>query len=184
MKSILSEIRGALVSTIMLTTICCGFYPAAVWGVAHLAFKSKANGSLVRDAAGTIRGSTLIGQSFTSPKYFHPRPSAAGNGYDASSSGGSNLGPTSQKLRDRIKDRVDAYRAENNLAATVPVPADAAGPFQWSPRPARRGPASRHRRGRIRPGPSRSTARPAARRCHCHAICWLKTNYLRKSRAK
>ena len=74
---------------------------------------------------GTVRGSKLLGQGFTDPKYFHPRPSAAGTGYDAASSSGSNLGPTSQKLRDAIKDRIDAYRKENGLAENMPVPADA-----------------------------------------------------------
>jgi len=67
----------------------------------------------------------LLGQAFSDPKYFHPRPSAAGNGYDATSSGGSNLGPTSQKLKDAIQDRIAAYRAENSLSGTEPVPADA-----------------------------------------------------------
>ena len=72
-----------------------------------------------------MRGSKLLAQGFTGAKYFHPRPSAAGNGYDAANSGGSNLGPTSQKLNDAIKDRVAAYRAENGLGASEPVPADA-----------------------------------------------------------
>jgi K+-transporting ATPase ATPase C chain len=67
----------------------------------------------------------LLGQGFADAKYFHPRPSAAGNGYDATSSGGSNLGPTSRKLNDAIKERVAAYRAENSLSETEPVPADA-----------------------------------------------------------
>jgi K+-transporting ATPase ATPase C chain len=77
------------------------------------------------DKDGTVRGSKLLGQSFTDAKYFHPRPSAAGNGYDAASSGGSNLGPTSQKLNDAIKDRIAAYRAENGLKETDAIPADA-----------------------------------------------------------
>ena len=77
------------------------------------------------DADGTVRGSRLLGQPFTADKYFHPRPSAAGNGYDATSSSGSNLGPTSQKLRDSIAQNVAAYRAENGLATNAPVPADA-----------------------------------------------------------
>jgi K+-transporting ATPase ATPase C chain len=88
-------------------------------------FHDKANGSLIVDQDGTVRGSKLLGQGFTADKYFHPRPSAAGNGYDAANSGGSNLGPTSQKLNDVIKDRVDAYRKDNGLNADEPVPADA-----------------------------------------------------------
>ena len=77
------------------------------------------------DQDGTVRGSKLLAQGFTADKYFHPRPSAAGNGYDATNSSGSNLGPTSQKLNDAIKDRVDAYRKENGLNADESVPADA-----------------------------------------------------------
>src|SRR4029077_8204941 len=77
------------------------------------------------DQDGAVRGSKLLGQGFTADKYFHPRPSAAGTGYDATSSGGSNLGPTSQKLNDAIKDRVDGYRKENGLNADESVPADA-----------------------------------------------------------
>jgi K+-transporting ATPase ATPase C chain len=77
------------------------------------------------DKDGTIRGSKLLGQGFTAEKYFHPRPSAAGNGYDAANSSGSNLGPTSQKLYGAIKERIEAYRRENRLKETDPVPADA-----------------------------------------------------------
>ena len=73
----------------------------------------------------TILGSRLLGQQFTADKYFHSRPSAAGNGYDATSSGGSNLGPTSQKLRDSIAQNLADYRAQNGLATNAPVPADA-----------------------------------------------------------
>jgi K+-transporting ATPase ATPase C chain len=80
---------------------------------------------LIVDAVGTVRGSALLAQGFTAEKYFHPRPSAAGNVYDATSSGGSNLGPTSQKLSDAIKDRIQAYRKENGLPENEPVPADA-----------------------------------------------------------
>lgn len=125
MKALFSEIRGALVSTLLFALICCGLYPLVVYGVAQVFFTDKANGSLITDADGTIRGSKLIGQGFTGEKYFHPRPSAAGNGYDAANSSGSNLGPTSQKLNDTIKDRIAAYRQENGLKAEDSVPADA-----------------------------------------------------------
>jgi potassium-transporting ATPase KdpC subunit len=125
MKAFLSEIRTAVMSTLMLALVCCGIYPLIVFGVGQLAFRDKANGSLILDRDGTVRGSRLLGQGFTAEKYFHPRPSAAGNGYDAANSSGSNLGPTSQKLNDAIKDRIDVYRKENGLKATDAVPADA-----------------------------------------------------------
>lgn len=126
MKTLLTEIRRALVSTLILSVVCCGLYPLVVTGISQLAFKDKANGSLITDKDGTVCGSTLLGQNFSGNRYFHPRPSAAGaNGYDASASSGSNLGPTSQKLADQIKERVASYRAENNLAADQAVPADA-----------------------------------------------------------
>ena len=112
-------------STLVLAVVCCGIYPLIVFGIAQAAFHDKANGSLIVEKDGTVRGSRLLGQGFASDKYFHPRPSAAGNGYDAVNSGGSNLGPTSQKLNDAIKDRVEAYRSENGLKATEAVPADA-----------------------------------------------------------
>ena len=125
MKDFFSEMRGAVVSTLVLAVVCCGLYPLVVWGIAQLAFPRQANGSLIVDANSVVRGSKLLGQGFTAEKYFHPRPSAAGNGYDAANSSGSNLGPTSQKLNDAIKDRVAAYRKENGLKDTDPVPADA-----------------------------------------------------------
>jgi potassium-transporting ATPase KdpC subunit len=125
MKEFLGGLRGAIVSTLVLAAVCCGLYPLVVFGIAQGAFRDRANGSLLVDAGGVVRGSRLIGQPFEGTNYFHPRPSAAGNGYDAANSGGSNLGPTSQKLRDAIKDRVAAYRAENGLAEADAVPADA-----------------------------------------------------------
>jgi K+-transporting ATPase ATPase C chain len=125
MKDFFSHIRGAVISTLVLAAVCCGLYPLIVFGISQALFRDKANGSLITDADGRVRGSKLLAQGFTDPKYFHPRPSAAGNGYDASNSGGSNLGPTSQKLNDAIRDRVTAYRAENGLSQNEPVPADA-----------------------------------------------------------
>ena len=125
MKALFSEIRGAVMSTLILAIVCCGAYPLVVFGISQLAFHDKANGSLIVAKDGTIRGSKLLGQGFTGEKYFHPRPSAAGNGYDAANSSGSNLGPTSQKLNDQIKDRIEAYREENGLKETDSVPADA-----------------------------------------------------------
>jgi K+-transporting ATPase, C subunit len=125
MKEFFSNIRGAVVSTLVLAVVCCGLYPLIVFGISQGLFHDKANGSLIVDQNGAVHGSKLLAQGFADPKYFHPRPSAAGNGYDAASSGGSNLGPTSQKLNDAIKDRIAAYRAENGLKETDPVPADA-----------------------------------------------------------
>jgi potassium-transporting ATPase KdpC subunit len=125
MKAFFSEIRGAVMSTLVLAVVCSGVYPLIVFGVGQLAFHDKANGSLITASDGTVRGSKLLAQGFTDPKYFHPRPSSAGNGYDAANSSGSNLGPTSQKLKDAIKDRVDAYRKENGLGENDSVPADA-----------------------------------------------------------
>jgi K+-transporting ATPase ATPase C chain len=125
MKAFFSEIRGAVMATLVLAVVCCGLYPLIVFGVSQALFHDKANGSLIVGKDGAVRGSKLIGQNFASEKYFHPRPSAAGNGYDAANSGGSNLGPTSRKLNDTIKDRIEAYRKENGLNADEPVPADA-----------------------------------------------------------
>ncbi len=125
MNSLISQIRISLVATIILAVILCGVYPALIWGVAQALFPNKANGSLVI-RNGKIIGSELIAQNFTDAKYFHPRPSSAGDvGYDATSSGGSNLGPTSKKLIDLVRQRVDTYRSENNLPQTILVPADA-----------------------------------------------------------
>jgi K+-transporting ATPase ATPase C chain len=125
MKELFAEIRGAVFATLVLAIVCCGLYPLVVFGISQALFHDKANGSLILDSDGTVRGSKLLAQGFTADKYFHPRPSAAGTGYDAASSGGSNLGPTSQKLNDAIKDRVDAYRKENGSNADESVPADA-----------------------------------------------------------
>ena len=125
MKTILAEVKISVLLTLVFAVLLCGAYPLVVWAGAQALFPAKANGSLVTDAAGTVRGSALLAQSFTSDQYFQPRPSAAGTGYDATGSSGTNLGPTSQKLADSIKAAVAAYRTTNGLAAVRPVPADA-----------------------------------------------------------
>jgi K+-transporting ATPase ATPase C chain len=125
MKQFFAEIRGAVMSTLILAVVCCGLYPLVVFGIGQALFHDKANGTLIVDTGGAVRGSRLLGQQFTADKYFHSRPSAAGNGYDSTSSGGSNLGPTSQKLRDSIAQNIADYRAQNGLSTNDPVPADA-----------------------------------------------------------
>ena len=125
MKSLLAEFKTSLLLTFALVVLLCGAYPLAVWAGAQVLFPAKANGSLLVDANGTVRGSALLAQNFSSDKYFQPRPSAAGTGFDATSSGGTNLGPTSQKLADNIKAAVSAYRTANALRDSDAVPADA-----------------------------------------------------------
>jgi potassium-transporting ATPase KdpC subunit len=125
MKMFLSEIRSAVLVTLIFAIVCCGLYPLVVFGIGQVLFHDKANGSLILDRKGIVQGSRLLGQQFTGEKYFHSRPSAAGNGYDATSSGGSNLGPTSQKLHDSIAQNTTDYRSQNGLATNAPVPADA-----------------------------------------------------------
>ncbi len=125
MKNMLSELRVAVVATLFLAVVLCGVYPLVVWALSQGLFPHEANGSLIQ-RGGTVVGSELIAQNFGSPKYFHPRPSAAGEaGYDAGNSSGTNLGPLSKKLTDAVKERVEAYRAENGLAPDARVPADA-----------------------------------------------------------
>lgn len=125
MKALFQDIRQAIVSTVIFAVLLCAAYPLLIWGIGQLAFKDKANGSLITDKDGAVRGSSLLAQNFSGAPYFHPRPSAAGAGYDAASSSGSNLGPTSQKLYDQVKERIAAYRAVNGLGASDTVPADA-----------------------------------------------------------
>jgi K+-transporting ATPase ATPase C chain len=107
----LSEIRPAIVSTILFTLLLGVGYPLAVTGISKLAFPWQAEGSMIRDKSGQVIGSALIAQGFAKPEYLHPRPSAAGNGYDASNSSGSNYGPLSPDLAKRVKGDADALRA-------------------------------------------------------------------------
>src|ERR1700722_7220516 len=123
----LKQLRPAIMLTLAFVVLGGIVFPGIVWAIGQTAFKDKANGSMVKDAKGNIVGSELIGQGFAKPEYFHPRPSAAGNGYDPTNSGGTNLGPTSDKLIngihkktadgkddpsnfDGVKDLVAAYR--------------------------------------------------------------------------
>ena len=126
MKDFLKETLTSILATLVLAVLLCGIFPLIIFGAGQLLFSGQANGSLIESKDRRIIGSEMLGQNFAGAKYFHPRPSAAGaNGYDAASSRGSNLGPTSQKLMDAVKQRVETYRAENGLAADALVPGDA-----------------------------------------------------------
>jgi K+-transporting ATPase ATPase C chain len=125
MKKLFSELRSAVMVTLIFAVVCCGLYPLVVFGISQALFRDQANGSLIVDKNGTVHGSKLLGQQFTGDKYFQSRPSAAGNGYDATSSGGSNLGPTSSNLVATISQRITDYRTANGLATNALVPADA-----------------------------------------------------------
>jgi potassium-transporting ATPase KdpC subunit len=116
------EISPAFKVTLLFTILTGLVYPLMTTGLAQLLFRDSANGRLI-SVNGQIVGSSLIGQNFTKPEYFQPRPSAAGNGYDASSSGGSNYGPTNQKLIDRVKASIDQFR-KDNPDYTGSIPAD------------------------------------------------------------
>jgi K+-transporting ATPase ATPase C chain len=137
-KQLLTSIR----ITIVLLLLVSGIYPLVVWGLSQAVFKHQANGSLLTNAQGQVIGSELIAQGFTKPEYFHPRPSAAGNGYDPTQSSGTNLGPTSDKLIngihkklpnekddptnfDGVVDLAKQYRKDNGLADGTLVPVDA-----------------------------------------------------------
>jgi K+-transporting ATPase ATPase C chain len=123
MKTLVRELMTSLIATIALAVLVSGIYPVAIWGLSRL-FAHKADGSLIV-SDGKVIGSALIGQHFEGDKYFTSRPSAAGTGYDAANSGGSNLGPLSKKLVDGVKDNVAAYRKQNGADEKTPVPADA-----------------------------------------------------------
>jgi K+-transporting ATPase ATPase C chain len=125
MKTIFTEFGRSIVATIFFAVILCGLYPLVVFAAAQLLFPDQTNGSLLVDKSG-VRGSALLAQNFTGAQYFHPRPSAAGaNGYDATSSSGSNLGPTSSNLVANITQNIATYRSDNGLATNAVVPADA-----------------------------------------------------------
>jgi len=115
-KNLLTAVLMTIVTTLLLGVA----YPLVVTGLAQVMFRDKANGQLI-ERGGKIIGSRIIGQAFSSPGYFRPRPSAAGTGYDAANSGGTNLGPTNKKLIDAVRSAVDAARKENPSA---PVPVD------------------------------------------------------------
>jgi K+-transporting ATPase ATPase C chain len=138
----MKQLRPAIVLTLFFVVLTGLVFPGVVWAIGRAAFPSQAAGSFIKDAKGNVVGSALLGQIFTKPEYFHPRASAAGAGYDAANSSGTNLGPTSDKLIHGIKDDpttkdVDetylgygdlakAYREENGLPADAVIPADAA----------------------------------------------------------
>jgi K+-transporting ATPase ATPase C chain len=120
-KDFTTALRPAIVMTLLFALLLGLAYPLAMTGIGQAIFPAQANGSLVRDAGGKVIGSTVVGQAFTSDRYFQTRPSAAGKGYDGLASSGSNLGPTSQALVDRIKPDIEKRRAEGVAGA---LPAD------------------------------------------------------------
>lgn len=124
MNALVRQLRPALLSLLVLTAVTGVAYPLVVLGVGQVFFHDEANGSLI-EVDGTVVGSELIGQGFSAPDYFHPRPSAAGTGYDGAASSGSNLGPTNPDYLAMVEERVAAYREENGLPEQVRVPADA-----------------------------------------------------------
>jgi potassium-transporting ATPase KdpC subunit len=118
-KDVTTALRPAIILTLLFAALLGVAYPAVLTGIGQIAFPAQANGSLIRDGANVV-GSTLIGQAFDSPRYFHGRPSAAGKGYDPTASSGSNLGPTSKALIDRVTGDI----AKLPRSSSSPVPAD------------------------------------------------------------
>jgi len=121
---LVAQLRPAIVGLVLLTLLTGGLFPWALYAIAPRVFPDQAAGSLITDR-GAVVGSRLIGQSFARPGYFHPRPSTAGSGYDATASGGSNLAPANPKLIAAVGERARAYRLENGLAETAAIPIDA-----------------------------------------------------------
>jgi K+-transporting ATPase ATPase C chain len=119
MKTIVKEIITSVLATLLFAVVCCGLYPVLIWGASQLLFSHQANGSLIESSDRKIVGSEWLGQNFTSAKYFQPRPSSANTGYDAASSGGSNLGPTSKKFI-------------NGTTKTIALPGKEAGKYETS----------------------------------------------------
>ncbi len=120
------QVTTAILMTLLLTVLVGLVYPLVMTGIAQVAFHDQANGSLLHDSHGQVIGSGLLGQNFSKPEYFHPRLSAAGpKGYDATSSGGTNLGPTSKVLLKNTVAQADLIRRENHLPANYVLPADA-----------------------------------------------------------
>ena len=124
-----TTIRGMLLSSVLMVIVLAVLtgiiFPFVIMGIGQVFFNHQANGSLIKGPNGQIVGSSLIGQNFTKPQYFHPRLSAAGKGYDATSSGGTNLGPTSAQLLKNTIAQANLIRKENNLPPNYPLPADA-----------------------------------------------------------
>ena len=124
MEAVTRQLRPAIVMLAVFTVITGLLYPLVITGIGQTVFHDKANGSLIK-VDGKAVGSRWIGQTFTKPEYFHPRPSVAGNGYDPRTSSGSNKGPTNPDFLKEVKARVAAYRKENQLGAHADVPVDA-----------------------------------------------------------
>lgn len=165
------QLLPALRVLVVLTVLTGLAYPLLVTGVAQAAFASKADGSVVTGPKGNEVGSSLIGQTFEGDQWFHGRPSAAGDGYDPTSSSSSNLGPTNPDLLKAVAERVDQYRKVNGLSATATVPVDAVtasgsglDPTSWWPTPGCRRPALAAARG-LAPGGS-----GADRRAHHRSL--------------
>jgi K+-transporting ATPase ATPase C chain len=124
-NTLIADFRTALISMVFFTALCGMAYPLLMTGFAQAVFPGKANGSIVEQDGESV-GSGLVGQNFSEPQYFHPRPSGAGeDGYDGGASSGSNLGPSSQELADRVEESLAAIREANGLGPNDPVPVDA-----------------------------------------------------------